>query len=63
MKFGDRNTKFFHVQIKKGKANMINHIKDERGQLWETQEHIGEAFVGYYLAKLSATLQDDLLHF
>jgi flavorubredoxin len=49
LKFGDRNSKYFHACVnQKRKAKMINQIVDEHGQVWETQEQIGEVFVNFF---------------
>jgi ribonuclease HI len=49
MKWGDRNTRFFHAcTVQKKKANFFNCITDERGNTWETQDQIGKAFGRYF---------------
>jgi hypothetical protein len=49
MRFGDQNTKFFHASAnQKKKNNFIHSISDEQGQLWDTQEQVGTAFVHYF---------------
>jgi hypothetical protein len=49
LKYGDRNTKFFHASTKqKRQANHMEKIQDEEGKSWGTQEDIGRVFTEYY---------------
>ena len=52
LKFGDRNTKYYHACVNsRRQRNWVETIVDENGVLWNTPEEVGEAFVHYY-AKL-----------
>jgi hypothetical protein len=49
LKNGDRNSKFFHAcASQRQKINKIEQVRDENGEVWETQEGIGEAFENYF---------------
>ena len=49
LRFGDRNTKFFHASAtQRRKKNQILKIQDERGTTWETPEAIKVAVVDYF---------------
>jgi len=46
---GDRNTQYFHAWANhRRKINSIQHISDERGQLWKTKPDISRAFIHYF---------------
>jgi hypothetical protein len=49
LKMGDRNTRFFHAcASEKRRQNRVGFIMDERGQRWESQAKIENAFVVYF---------------
>ena len=49
LKFRDRNLKYFHACAnQRRKVNNIDHIRDERGALWENQEGVRGAFKNYF---------------
>jgi hypothetical protein len=61
LRYGDRNTKFYHASANsKRSRNYVRQITDEGGQLWETTEAVGEAFVGYFTRLFSAGPAGDL---
>lgn len=49
LKYGDRNTKFFHTSAKKRQQNsQLGKIQNKEGRVWESQEGNGNSFVAYY---------------
>ena len=49
LRWGDRNTKFFHASaIQRKSHNSISHITDAHGVEWDTSKGIEQAFVTYY---------------
>ena len=49
LRYGDRNTKYYHACANsKRRRNHVGMIKDEMGQVWDTAEGVGGAFVHYY---------------
>jgi hypothetical protein len=49
LKYGDRNTHYFHASAKQMRQkNQLDKIQNEEGRLWETHEGIGNAFIDYY---------------
>ncbi|XP_019248338.1 PREDICTED: uncharacterized protein LOC109227594 [Nicotiana attenuata] len=57
-KDGDRNTKFFHAQVKgRRKRLQLNRIKDNMGNWIEEDEHIAEEAVRFYQDQFTETLR------
>jgi len=55
LKFGDKNTKFFHASAnQKNKSHRIEKILDQEGRLCSNQEEIEEAFINYFTALFTA---------
>jgi hypothetical protein len=49
LKFGDRNTKYFHAcASQKNHRNLIQEIADLRGKKWTSQRDIEWAFIDYF---------------
>ena len=61
LKFGDRNTKYYHACANsKRRQNYVGMIRDERGQEWDTAEGVTEAFVHYFTRLFSKGPEGDL---
>lgn len=49
LKNGDKNSKYFYACAnQRRQANQISRIADERGSIWESQEHIRTTFINYF---------------
>jgi hypothetical protein len=61
LKYGDRNTKFFHAcASQRKKLNQIIKIEDETGAAWESKVDIEKAFVDYFSGLFLAGFAGDL---
>ena len=61
LKFGDRNTKFFHSYANsRRKKNHIEWIKDGMGQWCSSSNEVGKAFVSFFSSLFSAGQAGDL---
>jgi hypothetical protein len=62
MKFGDRNTKFFHArENQKNSRHRIDNILDQEGRQCSSQEEIEGTFINYFqsLFKVGDNLEVD----
>jgi hypothetical protein len=61
LKYGDRNTKFYHACAnQRKKSNQIYKIKDEQGMIWEAQGDIEKTFVNYFSGLFSTDCAGNL---
>jgi hypothetical protein len=66
LKFGDRNTGYFHaVASERRKTNMIRRLRREEGGVVESEEEIGSYITNHYKSLFMSSVgtpNDDLLH-
>lgn len=61
LKFGDRNTKFYHACANaRRQSNHIMMIHDVQGLKWESSEGVKEAFVKYFSDLFTARPANDM---